>query len=234
MVLVTRRGTQPARARSGAGGIDKLRATMNARSKGALEDGLAHSSGDWTLLARSAAGEESAYADLVARHHDSGLALARHMLGDLQKAEDVLQKAFSNVYKHRARLTRKARFRTFFFRVVTNLCLKELARRRSAIPFSTLEKDGERSTMQAADPSASDPLRELEYREVDEIIVQALDRLRPEHRAALWLRENEGLSYQEIAEALEASLAEVKIWIHRARKKLMELLGPYLERGRGL
>ena len=62
----------------------------------------------------------------------------------------------------------------------------------------------------------------------------AMERLRPEHKAALWLREHEGLGYQDIADALGASLGEVKIWIHRARRKLMDLMRGYLESGEAL
>ena len=60
---------------------------------------------------------------------------------------------------------------------------------------------------------------------------RALMQLRPEHRAALYLRDYVGLSYADVAAALGASLGEVKIWIHRARQAVQKIIRPYLERG---
>ena len=102
-------------------------------------------------------------------------------------------------------------------------------RRRS---FSSLSSDGQEDPAgRIRDRGSPDPAATAEAREADAMMGRALAQLRPEHRAALWLREHDGLPYQEIAAALGATLAEVKIWIHRARKRLVELLRPYVERG---
>ena len=116
------------------------------------------------------------------------------------------------------------------FRIVKNLAINEL-RRRDAEPVGTFDMGDESESARSADPRSPDPAMETENNEVEEMVRRAMATLRPEHRGALYLREQRGLSYQEIAEVLDASLAEVKIWIHRARKTLLERLLPYLERG---
>ncbi len=189
---------------------------------------------DWDLLAASSAEDGAGFAELVRRHYRPALAFARQVIGDAHKAEDVAQKAFVNVFVARERLQSKAKFRTLLFRVVLNLALNELARKSRGPSFSELGDEDAPADGLAPDQGVMMPEAAAEARELGEMIEGGLMRLSPKHRAALYLREYQGLAYNEIAETLEASLAEVKIWIHRGRSALQQILKPYLDRGESI
>ena len=189
--------------------------------------------GDWELLKRASSEDASVFGELVRRYYRSAVAFCTQVLSDHGQAEDVVQRGFMNIYRARGRFEERARFKTLLYRVLLNLCINEIHRRISTAQLSALGQDRD-AEVQVHDRSAPDPADIIEEAEGQRLFVDALSRLRPEHRAALWLREHEGLPYQEIAEALGANLGEVKIWIHRARKKLMDLLRAYLERGDAL
>ncbi len=137
-----------------------------------------------------------------------------------------MQRGFLNVFKTRERHVERAQFRTFLYRVLLNLCLNDLAK-KDARHVSTDDDE----TARLPDVRAADPAAAVERAELRTAVDAAVARLAPKHRAALYLREYEGLAYDRIAEVLEASLAEVKIWIFRGRRRLAVLLAPYLERG---
>lgn len=190
---------------------------------------------DWELLERSSSEDASVFGELVRRHYRHSVAFCTQVVGDHGHAEDIVQRGFLNIFRARDRYHEKARFKTLLYRVLLNLCINEIHRRSSAAQLSALASDdGDGSPGFLEDVRSPDPSAQAEEAEGRALLREALGRLRPEHRAALWLREHEGLPYQDIADALEASLAEVKIWIHRARKKLMEMLRPYIERGDAL
>lgn len=186
---------------------------------------------DWDLMRRSAVGGDSAaFGALAERHYGPAVAFCRQVLGDHHRAEDVVQRGFLNVFRTRDRHVERAQFRTFLYRVLLNLCLNELAKKDSR-HVSTDDHDGDDETSRLPDVRAADPSAAIEQAELRSVVAAAVARLAPKHRAALYLREYEGLAYDRIADVLEASLAEVKIWIFRGRRKLAVLLSPYLERG---
>lgn len=187
---------------------------------------------DWELLRKSSTDDPSAFGRLVERHYRPSVAFCTQVIGDAHKAEDIVQRGFLNLFRARDRYRERARFRTFLYRILLNLCLNELQRKSVAASFSSLSSDGEQDpAARVRDGNSPDPAAVAEIREAEAMMGRALAQLRPEHRAALWLREHDGLAYQEISAALGASLGEVKIWIHRARKRLIELLRPYVDRG---
>ena len=188
---------------------------------------------DWELLKRSSSEDASVFGELVRRHYRSSVAFCTQILGDHGLAEDVVQRGFINIFRARDRCHEKARFKTFLYRVLMNQCLNELQRRTASTQLSALTHDGD-GEISIHDRRVPDPSDVVEEEEGRRLLRDAMDRLRPEHRAALWLREHEGLAYQEIADALGANLGEVKIWIHRARKRLLELMRGYIESGEAL
>ena len=171
------------------------------------------------------------FAELVRRHFRAALAFSRQVVGDQHKAEDVTQKAFVNVFVARERFEKRAAFRTLLFRVVLNLSINEVNRKSAGTSFSEMGDEESRVESLAADPRTVRPEDAAESSELGEMIRNGLMHLSPKHRAALYLREYQGLPYVEIAETLEATLAEVKIWIHRGRNALQQVLKPYLDRG---
>lgn len=189
-------------------------------------------SDDWELLAKSAT-DSGAYTRLVERHYAASVGFAFQILHDHQKAEDVVSRSFVNIFLGRDRFEERARFRTFLFKVVSNLALNELAKRSGSVDLSSLAPEDGSAEERIADTTtvSADPGDIVEGREAAEMIRQGVMKLPPKHRAALYLREYADQSYLEIAETLQASLAEVKIWIYRGRQRLQKLLEPYLDRG---
>lgn len=188
---------------------------------------------DWELLRRATPDDTSSFERLVSRHYRQAVAFCQQILGDHQKAEDIVQKGFVNIFQARERYEHRARFKTFLFKVLLNLCINELNRKRGPIPLSSVAADDEGDLTGAHfhDRSSPDPTRGIESEEALAMIKKGVMQLPPKHRAALYLREYGQMPYAEIATALGASLGEVKIWIHRGRNRLQEILRPYLERG---
>ncbi len=132
------------------------------------------------------------------------------MLQDAAEAEDAAQDAFLQSWRALPGFRAESSFSTWIVQIVTRRCLNVLRTRR---PVASLETEP-----QARDPSLAEL---VETRAELEALKRTLARLTPEQRAALVLRELEGLSYEEIAEVLEISVPAVKGRIHRARLELV-------------
>jgi RNA polymerase sigma-70 factor, ECF subfamily len=168
---------------------------------------------DEDLVRRYRAGDASAFDGLVDRHARGAIRFAAQILGDRHEAEDVAQESFVrllSVARNGAYDARRGRFAAFFFRLVRNLALD---RKRGRPAPASLEDV-------VAAPLDCEGAFVAERGEVRERLQAILERL-PEHeRSALALREFEGLAYRDVAEALGASLEQVKTWIFRARRKI--------------
>lgn len=180
-------------------------------------------------LARSAAaGDDAAFAELVRRHAPRVRALCEATLGGPAEADDAAQEAFLKAHRALARYKGDSSFGTWLHRIAVNHCLDVLraaARRRSDSLDAMLEADA--SALGAVLSEAS-PARALEARDSVE---RLLGRLNPEQRLALTLRESEGLSYEEIAEAMSCSLDSVKARLKRARAELLEIARHFSDAG---
>jgi RNA polymerase sigma-70 factor (ECF subfamily) len=153
----------------------------------------------------------------VALHSRRLLAIARAIVGSQAAAEDVLQQAIVNLFEHRDRYDWREPA-GLLRRTVVNEALRTLR-----TPRMGLVADDH--------PSAKDdsPAGAIIGDETVQTVRRAIEQL-PEHfRAALVLCEYENLSYVEIAEVLEASVPQVKTWLHRGRRQLAERLKGYME-----
>jgi RNA polymerase sigma-70 factor, ECF subfamily len=168
---------------------------------------------DADLVSRAQAGRLDAFEELVRRHRLATYRVALRMLGDEQDAEDATQDAFVQAWRSLARFRADAAFSTWMYRIVTNRCLNLLRARRRTEPLP--------ADRQAP---ASEPDRIAEGRWQVEDLKRAIARLTPEQRAPLVLRELEGCSYEQIAEALELSIPAVKSRLHRARLELLSAM----------
>ena len=122
---------------------------------------------DDELIRAAQAGDRSAFDSLVRRYDRSVLRLALHMLGQEQDAQDVHQEAFIKAYRHLANFRFECSFYTWLYRIVTNLCLDQLRRRKSRRedPSTALDSGGEEMDLLANmsdDRASSNPARELE------------------------------------------------------------------------
>jgi len=171
---------------------------------------------DLVLVAAARDGDGDAFALLVRRHQGAVYGLALRMLGSEADAQDAAQDSFVQAWKGLARFRGDSAFATWLYRIVTNRCLNILAKRR---PTDALTDDH-------AD-ARGDPVEAAAGRERMHAVAAAVLRLGPEQRAALVLREFQGLPYDEIADVLGVSVAAVKGRIHRARLLLIEELGAW-------
>jgi RNA polymerase sigma-70 factor (ECF subfamily) len=169
---------------------------------------------DHDLMARTAQGDGRAFAILARRHAPRALGLARRILGNDAMAEEIVQDALLRVWIHAPRWRPEAAFRTWLYRIVTNLCLN--AKRRPA--DAPLAAAGD-----PADPTA-DAGAALERHERDRALAAAVDALPPRQRAAIALTYQEGLGNAEVAAVLDTSVSGVETLLVRARRALRTAL----------
>jgi len=171
--------------------------------------------GDDTLMLLAGKGDERAYGQLVDRHLDRTLAFAQRVLSNRSEAEDVLQEAFLRVWKKAPTWTNDgARFSTWFYRVVLNLCID----RKRKPAHAALPDDFEFAD---SSPIAD---AQLEETQASELVEKALAELPDRQREAVVLCYYQGLSNKEAAEILSVRVKALESLLVRARKNLQVLL----------
>lgn len=185
---------------------------------------------DEALIRRFQSGDETAFNQLVLRYQAMVLRVAYKTLQQEEDAKDAAQEIFLKIYRSLAGFKPEARFSTWVYRITVNQCYNVLRSRRRRHWLAPWQRGvQETEAQQTADPH-SDPLEEVEKQERIRQVRQALARLPADQRLAIILHRYEGLSYQEIAEATESSVAAVESRLHRARKKLQQSLSAYVEK----
>jgi len=169
---------------------------------------------DW--IARAQQGDGQAFGELVEKHRPGVLNVVYRMCGDPQLAEEAAQEAFLRAWQNLRRYNPKFAFRNWVYRIALNLAIDRLRRRTETVAIDTLR---EILTVETDGPEAT-----LERHEQAEQVRQAVLDLPPTSRAALILREYEGLTYQEIADALDIPIGTVMSRLNYARGQLRESL----------
>jgi len=170
---------------------------------------------DTELMTRLAAGDMAALGELVQRHQERVLELAFRTLGKWDLAEDVAQEAFLRVHRAAGNYKPKARFTTWLYRIVVNLCLDE--KRRRARNGTSLED----VTVEAQTEPNGDI---AEKKEIAQLVRGAVNGLPERQRVALVLHRYEGLSHGQIAEATGWTGSAVESLLVRAYANLREKL----------
>lgn len=172
---------------------------------------------DDAAIAAFRRGDKSAFGVLVRRHQQRAIAVALGILHDAEDARDACQDAFMRAYRALDRFDGTAQFSTWLHRIVVNVCIDRL---RRIVPLTQPLEDVE--AMLAGD---DDPARTLGRAQLGATLTAALGQLGDKHRTALVLRELQGLSYQEIAEATSCSVGTVMSRLFYARRRMQALLG---------
>jgi len=177
---------------------------------------------DWDLVARVAAGDRSAFAELVERHHRRLLRVCERLLGDAEDARDAVQEVFLKVMVKAGSFRPKALVSTWLYRVAVNHCLNVLRRRRlrRLVSLSPVEDDEAAAAPPEPAEERADPHRELDARRRWSRVQRAIAALPPSQRAVLVLARFEELSYKEIAETLGITLGAVESRLFRAMRAL--------------
>jgi RNA polymerase sigma-70 factor (ECF subfamily) len=183
---------------------------------------------DADLARRAAAGDESAFEELVNKYSRPIIDYCRRLVGNPTVAEDLAQEAFVKFYLGLSTFDPARSLSPFLYRIAHNHCLDWL--RKKKVPTIPLvwEADGEESREADAPDLTLAPDELAGRREVQEAVDEALASLPPTYRGALVMRFREGMTYEEIAAALDLPLGTVKARIHRGREKLQQRLAKYV------
>lgn len=169
-------------------------------------------------IRRALAGDERAFEEIVRSHERSVYALARRLLGRPEDAEDAAQEAFLRLFRSLGRLDPTRPIDPYLYRVTVNVC-RDFGRRRRLRPAVPLEElaAAEEPFARGADPAAA-----AGFSEERRVAAAALRTLPEKQRAALVLRDLQGLSTREVAAILGSTEVTVRTQICRARLKVNE------------
>ena len=176
-------------------------------------------------------GEARSFDVLVERYQARLLNFVYRIVGDRERAEDLVQEVFVRVYRHLGRFDRSKKFSTWIYTIASNLAKNEL-RNRSRNPlvlFTSMTKDweDEERPLEFEDPT-SRPDDLFHKRHVRELVETSVAQLPSHHREVFLLREIEGRSYEEIADITQCNLGTVKSRLNRARNSFAEIIEPSL------
>ena len=167
-------------------------------------------------MTRLAAGDMTALGDLARRHQDKILSLSYRVLGDWHRAEDVAQETFLRVYRAAKRYKPQAKFTTWLYRIVVNLCLDEQRKQgKTAAPL----EDADPAVLAESESNAA------ERKEVVESVRAAVSELPERQRLVVILHRYDGLSHGEITEVTGWTKSAVESLLVRAYANLREKLG---------
>ena len=168
--------------------------------------------------------DKQAFAELVERNSNNIYRLGLKMTGNPQDAEDVLQETFIKAYNHLDKFEGRSKISTWLYRIAVNEALMLLRKRKddhTSIDQGVQTDDGAVLPKQIVDWCCL-PEKELMRDEVKDHIEEAVEKLSDANRAAFLLRDVEGLSTREAAEALDISESAIKVRLMRARMQLRE------------
>lgn len=181
-------------------------------------------------------GDAIAFEELIHRYQARLLRVLQHIVGSEAVAEDLVQDVFLRVWRARKNYEPTAKFTTWVFHIANNVASNSLRDRKRRKEFQVASANPDNSAILSLDQMAAAststmPARKLDHAERAEIVRTAVEALNERQRMALLLCKFEGLSYQEIATAMDLSVQAVKSLLSRARVNLKVLLEPYVENG---
>lgn len=188
---------------------------------------------DQLLVDRVKSGDQQAFNLLVRKYERKVVRLISRLVRDPSEVEDVSQEAFVKAYRALPQFRGDSAFYTWLYRIAVNTAKNYLvAQGRRPIPLSdTLseDEDGESFGREDVVTDNHTPDAELLSRQIAETVNRAIEALPQDLRTAVTLREIEGLSYEEIAEAMNCPIGTVRSRIFRAREAIAEQLRPLLD-----
>jgi RNA polymerase sigma-70 factor (ECF subfamily) len=179
------------------------------------------------LIRRAREGDEDAFESLVAMHADRVYGALRRFGLDGSEADEVAQEVFVRAWRGLSRFQERAQFSTWLYRIAFNEAQRQLSRRGPAP--AEAGPDGDDPILSLPGSARLEPAAQTLDREFERAVEDALDQLPAEWRAAVVLRDLEGLSTQEAAEIAGVGQAALKSRLHRGRMQLRVLLEPYIE-----
>ena len=187
---------------------------------------------DEELMERTVRDDHEAFRALVERYKSRVVNLVARFISDRDRAEEISQEVFLRVFVHRARYRPGGKFSTWLFTIAVNLAKNEIRYRvRHKREFSIdAAPEGQASVVHTLRDQAELADESVVREELEGVVGEAIGRLPPKYRAALVLRDIEGLSYEEVGNILNIPGGTVRSRINRARLMLKEKLEPYMLR----
>src|SRR6476661_2274327 len=200
---------------------------------GAIQNKLAGPVSEELALVQAAKrGDDSAFEELVRRYDRNVFRIAQHITQNREDAEDVVQEAFLKAYSNLKQFQEQSKFYTWLVRIAVNEALMKLRRRK---PERTVSLDEDVKTEDDSLPRevadwSPNPEQQYTQAELRDILTKTIQGLPATFRTVFVLRDVEGLSTEETAEALELSVPAVKSRLLRARLQLRERLNKYFKK----
>jgi RNA polymerase sigma-70 factor (ECF subfamily) len=186
---------------------------------------------DGELMARCKNGDMTAFDQIVRRHKTPLVNFIYRFIGDPDTAEDLAQETFIRIYKNVKRYRANvASFRTWMYRIAANLCKNELRNRNRRLRMLVNPAIGAQDSDPIEDLSdtTAGPDDQLEEKELQKALAQAISSLPEKLRTSLILRDIEGMTYEEIAQTIKRPVGTVKSRINRARLMLKDKMSAYV------
>ncbi|HVW84227.1 MAG TPA: sigma-70 family RNA polymerase sigma factor [Bryobacteraceae bacterium] len=184
------------------------------------------------LVNRAREGDAAAFSTLIRQYEGKIFRLAMNITQNREDAEDVLQESFLKAYEHLDQFQGNSKFYTWIVRIAVNQALMKLRKRKSDRSVSLDEQidTGEDTVVREIAAWDPDPEQRFSQEELHTILTEAIDGLAPLYRTVFTLRDVDGLSTEETAEALDLSIPAVKSRLLRARLQLRDKLTRFFKR----
>src|SRR5690554_5992 len=175
-----------------------------------------HTSDEEDLIKQAKDGDRKALAKLVKNYEQTVYNFSFKICRDKEKAENIMQETFYSFVKHINQFDSKSKLSIWLYRIVANHCLMQ-ARKEKNRQFVSLDNDESLFEEKYAVDYSRLPAKYTENEELKKILDNAISKLSPDYRMIFLLRDVEGLSTEETAEASGLSIPAVKSRLHRAR-----------------
>jgi RNA polymerase sigma-70 factor, ECF subfamily len=159
---------------------------------------------------------KSKFCTFVNRYEDIIFSLALHILRNSSEAEDVTQEAFTKLWENIKRVESETA-KQWLTTVTKNICIDRIRKRRN-------ETQVDESHSTSEDKPSLEPVNALDQQQVSDWLMRAIDRLKEPYRSLIVLREIKQQGYTGIGQYLDLSESQVKVYLHRARQLLRDIL----------
>ncbi len=177
------------------------------------------------IISRCQQGDQEALKEIFDKYHKKVYRIAYGVVRQREEALDVVQEVFIKLFRSIKNFKGRSHFYTYLYRMVMNTAIDH--KRKAGKQFmSSLDEEG---SFEPSEEVEKGPERILLQKELEERVRLAMDKLPDEQKAALIFRDVEGLSYQEMAEAMGCSIGTVMSRLHYGRKRMQESLKDYVK-----
>ena len=177
------------------------------------------------IISRCQQGDQEALKEIFDKYHEKVYRIAYGVVRQREEALDVVQDVFIKLFRSIKNFKGRSHFYTYLYRMAMNTAIDH--KRKAGKQFMpSLDEEG---SIQPSDDAEKGPERVLLQKELEERVKLAMDKLPAEQKAALIFRDVEGLSYQEMAEAMGCSIGTVMSRLHYGRKRMQESLKDYVK-----